>query len=144
MDAVLRDRVGLLCDQLSRWPSLYTTIHDAGVDTELAELLTVLAETGDPDQARIQALLDAIDEACKHIGLAALTTRSMGLDPGGLTLPAGLDLPSGLDGTAGAVVGWTCPLRRCDRVVTAGETAQQPTCAARQNSPMTPYTLPPQ
>ena len=41
MDTAIRDRVGLLCDQLSRFPSLHTTITDAGAHTEPAELLTV-------------------------------------------------------------------------------------------------------
>jgi hypothetical protein len=137
MDALVRDRVGLLCDQLSRFPTLRSTIADAGASTELAELLTKLADAHEPDQARILALLNAIEQACAGVGLAGLTSRTKGFDVG-LTLPGGLDADPGL-------AGWTCPLRRCDRVVIRQEAVgtTTPTCAARQNAPMMPYSLPP-
>jgi hypothetical protein len=135
VDTGLLGRIGLLCDQLSMWPSLYATIRDAGARTELDELLTTLADPHEPDRDRIRALLDAIDHACARVGLAGLTSRSPGPDAG-ITLPGGLDGPPGL-------VGWTCPLGRCDRVVTVNEAVGTPTCAAGHAAPMTPYTLPP-
>jgi len=136
MDIVLRDRVGLLCDQLSRWTSLHTAIRDAGAHNELAELLAALAGTSEPQADHIEALLDAIDHACARVGLASLTSRTKALD-------VGLTLPDGLRG-AQWPVGWTCPLSRCDRVVIRQEAIETPHCAANQNAPMAPYTLPAQ
>lgn len=122
--AAVRDRVGLLCDQLSRWPTLHATIDSAGADNELGALLALLAGPHEPDLGKIETLLDAIDQACARIGLAALTSRAKGPAPW-----AGL--PPGLAGHPGPA-GWTCPLRRCDRVVTPDETSAPPTCAAAQ------------
>ena len=117
------------------WPTLYATIRNAGAHTELDELLTTLADPHQPDQDRVLALIAAIDQACTKVGLAGLTSRTKALDAG-LTLPGGLDADPSL-------AGWTCPLQRCDRVVIRQEAGGTPTCAARQNAPMTPYTLPP-
>jgi len=135
MDGALRDRVGLLCDQLSRFPTLHTTITNAGAHTELAELLTTLAGSHEPDQDCVLALIDAIDHACTKVGLAGLTSRIK-------TLDASLNLPGGLEADSG-LAGWTCPLQRCSRVVILQEADGTPTCAARHNTPMTPYILPP-
>jgi len=134
MDTPLRDRVGLLCEQLSRWPTLHATIRDAGAHTELDELLTILAAPKEPDRDRVLTLIDAIDQACTKVGLAGLTSRTKALS-------AGLTLPGGLEGDP-SLAGWTCPLHRCERVVISQEVDGTPTCAARQNTPMTPYVLP--
>jgi len=134
MDAALRDRVGLLCDQISRFPTLQGIIADAGALTELTGLLTMLADPHEPDQARVGALLDAIDQACSKTGLVGLTSRTKGLE-------AGLSLPGGLAADPG-LAGWTCPLERCGRVVIRQEADGTPTCAARQNTPMRPYLSP--
>jgi hypothetical protein len=135
MDAGLRGRVGLLCEQLSRWPSLRTIIGDAGARTELADLLAVLADPREPEADRVRTLLDAIDKACVGVGLTGLTSRTKAPDAG-LTLPYGVNAVPGL-------VGWTCPLGRCDRVVTRKEAADPPTCAPGRDTRMKPYTLPP-
>ncbi|MFE1949455.1 hypothetical protein ACFW9D_03190 [Streptomyces sp. NPDC059524] len=117
-----RERVGSLCDQLSRWPSLRTTVRDGGGEAELRDLLGQLASDADPDEGLVRTLLDAVERACARQGLAGLTSRS-GIGPVDMT-----SLPPGLADVRG-VVGWTCPLGRCDRVVTPDETAQAPTCA---------------
>lgn len=136
MDAVLRDRAGLLCDQLSRWPSLYTTAREVGRQTELAELLTLVTGPREPDQDRVLELLNSIDKAFAGVGLAGLTSRTKGPDVG-LTLPEGLK-------TAPGLVGWTCPLKRCGRVVICQEADGAPACAAARDAPMAAYVLPPQ
>ncbi|WP_194912880.1 hypothetical protein [Catenulispora rubra] len=136
MDAALRDRIGLLCDQLSRWPVLRTTITDAGAYAELTDLLSILTGPDQPDPARVQALLESIEEAGNAVGVVGLTTRMMGLD-------AGLILPGGLSADPGAmVVGWVCPLGRCDRVVLPAEGVKTPMCAAGPDKPMTPRRTP--
>ncbi|CAN3985934.1 hypothetical protein [Kitasatospora purpeofusca] len=133
MDLLLRDRVGTLCEQLSRWPSLRTSIRDGGGEHALTELLALLTGTTDPEGPRVSELVDAIEDACARQGLAGLTTREVG-SPGGI--PA---LPPGMSG-APEIMGWTCPLGRCNRVVTPDETAHPPTCAAHgPEGRMKPY-----
>jgi hypothetical protein len=97
MDAGLRGRVGLLCEQLSRWPSLRTIIGDAGAHTELADLLAVLAHPREPEADRVRTLLDAIEKACVGVGLTGLTSRTKAPDAG-LTLPHGVNAVPGLVG----------------------------------------------
>ncbi|MET7783558.1 hypothetical protein ABZU94_39035 [Streptomyces mirabilis] len=123
MQAADRDRVGLLCDQLSRWPSLTATIRDGGAETELHDLLALLSNQSDPDSQQVSELIEAIERACARQGLTGLTHRNGG-SPGGITA-----LPPGMTG-APEVVGWTCPLSQCNRVVTPEETSHPPACAA--------------
>ena len=134
MDAAARERVGLLCDQLSRWPSLETTIRDGGAQSELTTLLALLSGDTDPDGQRITELLDASESSCAREGLVGLTSRN-GDSLGGMA-----GLPPGMNG-APEVVGWTCPFDRCSRVVMPDETSQPPTCAALQGPDgwMKPY-----
>ncbi|MFD5728312.1 hypothetical protein ACFWMT_19775 [Streptomyces sp. NPDC058368] len=135
MDAMTRERVGLLCDQLSRWPSLQTTIRDGGAEDELRDLLRQLASETAPDNQRVSELLDAIERACALQGLPGLTSRTSNNPVDMTTLPPGMtDVRS--------VVGWTCPIKRCNRVVTPDETSQPPTCVALHdaNGRMTPYS----
>ncbi|MFE2519465.1 hypothetical protein [Streptomyces mirabilis] len=129
MHAADRERVGLLCDQLSRWPSLTATIRDGGAETELHSLLALLASQSDPDGQRVSDLLAAIEDACARQGLPGLTNRNGGF-PGGIpALPPGMtELPPGMNDPG--VLGWTCPLSRCNRVVTPEETTHPPACAA--------------
>lgn len=131
MDAVLSDRVGLLCDQLSRFPSLQEFVAKAGVAAKLDELLALVADPREPDPARVRELLDAIDVACTVAGLAGLTSRTKG------GVPAGLRLPPDHSEAEGPM-GWTCPLERCDRVVLRQDSAERPSCAARE-ALMTPF-----
>lgn len=134
MDVNVRDRVGLLCDQLSRWPSLMATIQDGGAQAELDTLLALVASETDPDSKRVSDLIDLIESACARQGVVGLTSRD-GVPGGGIT-----SLPPGMASTP-EVMGWTCPLGRCDRVVTSDETSNPPTCVAAHgpNTYMKPY-----
>jgi hypothetical protein len=51
-----RDRVGMLCDQLSRFPDLHGIIRDAGAGGELDELLAALGGEDEPDKDQVLAL----------------------------------------------------------------------------------------
>lgn len=146
MDAEVRNRIGILCRQISRRPSLVTAIGEIGARPALDELLTALAGPAEPGQARIIELLDAIDHAGKSRGLTGLTSPGKALDAGHC-LPPGLvagpdSLPPGFSG-APKPIGWTCTLRRCDRVDVPAHAADgTPTCAASGNKPLRPYPEP--
>lgn len=131
--AGVRDRVGMLCDQLSRWPDLRGIIRDAGAGGELDELLAALDSEGEPDPDRMLAWVQAIDDACaRKKGLVGITSGEKSFRP----LPPG---PAGdLDCRA-----WVCPRGRCDRVVLSEETRTSPVCAAANGTPMSAFTLPP-
>ncbi|MET9073380.1 hypothetical protein ABZX95_14655 [Streptomyces sp. NPDC004232] len=132
MDEAVSDRVGMLCDQLSRWPELATTIRDGGAQAQLAELLTLLAGRSAPDDRRVSALIDAIEDACARQGLPGLTRRLPSLPPG---LGTARRTPQD-----GEPAGWTCPLDRCSRVVLPEETPSAPICAAHgEDARMRPY-----
>ncbi|MER7693829.1 hypothetical protein [Streptomyces sp. NPDC097610] len=133
MDEAVGDRVGMLCDQLSRWPELATMIRDGGGQAQLEELLTLLADRSAYDERRISALMDAIEDACARQGLPGLTRR---LPP----LPPGMGTAQRTTGH-GEPAGWTCPLDYCSRVVLPEETPSPPTCAAArgEHTQMRPY-----
>ncbi|MCX5145213.1 hypothetical protein AB0C90_32325 [Streptomyces sp. NPDC048550] len=134
MDAATRSRVGLLCDQLSRWPSLREIIREGGAGPELDDLLALLAGPAEPAPRRMAELVDAVERSCARQGLAGWTSRE------GVPLPGVPTLPPGMTGTAG-VAGWTCPFSRCDRVVTPDESPRPPECAAAhgRDARMKPY-----
>lgn len=127
-----RARVGMLCDQLSRWPDLHGVIRDAGAGGELDELLAALGAQEDPHQDQILVWLQAIEDACARKGLAGITSREHAFRP----LPAGLyedpDFPA-----------WVCPRGRCDRVALPEEERTPPVCAVAGGTPMRVFVLPP-
>jgi hypothetical protein len=127
-----RDRVGMLCDQLSRWPDLRGIICDAGAGGELDELLLALGGEGEPDHDRILAWVQAIEDTCARKGLVGITSREHAFRP----LPPGPFEASGLRA-------WVCPRGRCDRVVLPDEVQAAPVCAVAGETPMSPFTLPP-
>lgn len=133
MGDVVGDRVGLLCDELSRWPELTQTIRDGGAQAQLNEVLKLLADPNDSNEQHMAQLLDAIEDACARQGLA-LQTRA---------IPS---LPPGTGWHGGGLAGWTCPLDRCTRVVLPDETTDPPTCAAAHGEAarMKPYRPGPQ
>jgi hypothetical protein len=125
-----RDRVGTLCDQLSRFPDLDGIIRDGGAGGELEELLAALG--GDePDQDQMLAWLQAIEDACARKGLAGIASRELAFRP----------LPTGLSAASGSRA-WVCPRGRCDRVVLPEEAQTPPVCAVAGGTPMNPFTLP--
>jgi hypothetical protein len=67
----VRDRMGLLCDQLSRWPDLDGIIRDAGAGAELEALLAVLGGEGESDEDRVAGWVEAIEDACTQKGARA-------------------------------------------------------------------------
>ena len=124
----VRERLGYLCADLSRWASLDGIIRGAGAGPELDELLTAIGSEG-PDPNRARVLLDAIEEACKRGGLDVIP-RGSRLRP----LPPGTSLSSGSES-------WVCPHGCCDRVVLAEETDAPPVCAAAGGMPMKRWVL---
>lgn len=122
-------RVGLLCDQLSRWPELAEMIRDGGAHSQLEELLALLAGATNPDEHHVTELVAAIEHACARQGLPA---QSRGIS----SLPPGMG-----ESQRGRPAGWTCPLGRCSRVVLPDETEHPPTCAAArgEDTGMKPY-----
>lgn len=127
-----RDRVGMLCDQLSRWPDLPGIIRDAGAGSELDELIAALGSEELPDQGRVIAWVQAIDDACARHGLAGLTSRENPFRP----------LPIGLSEDAGPRA-WVCPRGHCNRVVLYEEKQTPPVCVAGGGTPMRRFGLPP-
>ncbi|MET8897092.1 hypothetical protein [Streptomyces albogriseolus] len=131
----IRDRLGQLCDQLTRHGSMATEIEAAGAGPELTELLGLLAtgaDAGAPDHGeRLGELLDTVEEACARHGLVTLDVRGPAdARPGSGRLPPGFG-PATDGGTAnGTVDAWVCPWARCGRVVFPEETADRPICAA--------------
>jgi hypothetical protein len=111
----VRDRLGSLCAELSRWASLDGIIRGAGAGPELDELLTAIGGGG-LDPKRAQVLLDAVEEACKRRGLDGVTRESR-FRP----LPKGTSVSS-------LGESWVCPRGCCDRVVLAEETDDPPMC----------------
>ncbi|MET8206230.1 hypothetical protein ABZT51_09315 [Streptomyces sp. NPDC005373] len=135
----MRNRLGLLCDQLTRHPSMVEEIDDAGVGRELRELLGLVGggSQADQDQDRASELLDAIEEGCARHGLAALDLRAHK----DVRLPDGFRLASGeaaplSDWAAGGA--WVCPWGRCGRVVFPDEVPARPECAAGRE-PLRPF-----
>ncbi|GGP61312.1 hypothetical protein [Streptomyces calvus] len=129
----VRDRLGLLCDQLTRHRAMTTEIAAAGAGPQLEELLDLLSAAPDTSAARLGELLDAIEEACARHGLAPLDVRGpVDGRPGNGRLPPGFALTT--DGAAasgaGTVDAWVCPWGRCGRVVFPEEEAGPPACAA--------------
>ncbi len=126
----IRVRLGALCSELSRWVSLGDIIRQGGAGPELDELLTLAAGPGiAPERGRV--LLDAIEEACKRVGLDAVT-RGTGL----LRLPAGTSLSSAVDS-------WVCPHSSCDRVVLAEEARDAPDCPLAGGIPLRSFRVSP-
>lgn len=124
--------MGILCDQLSRWPELHGIIRDAGAGRELDELLAALRGEDEPDQGRMLAWVQVIEDACARKGLTGITSREHAFRP----LPAGLSAAPG----SGA---WVCPRGRCDRVVLPEEAQAPPACAVARGTPMSVFALPP-
>jgi hypothetical protein len=128
----VRDRVGVLCGQLERWPTTEKIIREAGAGAALDELRAAL--TGDAvDPARLAALLDAIEDACARSGLVGITSREHGYRP----LPPGLPLSSAPAENAPRV----CPLGQCDRVVFSGETDTEPMCVVSGGVSLRPFPV---
>jgi hypothetical protein len=128
MTGEVRDQLGILCVELSRWDQLDSLIRDGGAAAELDELLGAVSGAKLQTE-RALVLLAAIAEACRRSGLD--------WPPGGRFGP----LPSGLS-TPPTVDGWVCPRGYCDRVVLAAETSHSPVCQAGR-TPMKPYRLAP-
>jgi len=136
MDDV-RDRVGLLCDQLTRH-SMEQLIRDAGAGEELGALRAVLRNDQDADADRLRALLDALEDACLRSGLSGVASRQQGYRP----LPPGLS-PNSQHDRNGSARAWVCPLRRCARVVLPEEAAADvPICAMGNEMQMSSFELP--
>ncbi|MBV1956631.1 MULTISPECIES: hypothetical protein [Streptomyces] len=134
----VRDRLGVLCDQLTRHRTMAAEIEAAGAGPQLEELLGLLPTAPDASgapasTARLGALLDAIEDACARHGLADLDVRGLEhLRSADARLPPGFALTPGGTPAAGAdpVDAWVCPWSHCGRVVFPEEATARPACAA--------------
>lgn len=129
--AEARGRMGMLCDQLSRWPDLPSIIRSAGAGGDLDELLAALGAEDEPDQGRMLAWIQAIEEACARTGLVGITSRDKAFHP----LPPGVSPDS-------RVRAWVCPRGRCGRVVLPEETQTPPVCVVGGGTPMRTHITP--
>lgn len=129
------NRLGVLCDQLTRHASMAAEIETAGAGPQLRELLELVRSgAGTAGGAREKELLDSIEDACVRHGLSALDVREFG----NARLPLGFGLPSD-EQVARA---WVCPWGDCGRVVLP-ETGEEsaPHCAAG-GEPLRAYPAP--
>lgn len=119
-----RNRLGVLCDQLTRHESMAAEIETAGAGPQLRELLELIRSgAATAAGARETELLDSIEDACVRHGLSALDVREYG----NARLPLGFGLPS----EESAARAWVCPWGNCGRVVLPDEAgASAPRCAA--------------
>lgn len=125
----VRDRLGSLCVELSRWGQLENFIRESGAASELDELLAAVSgERLDPERALV--LLEGIGEACKRGGLDWPPRSRF------RSLPPGMSAPP-------AVESWVCPRGYCDRVVLADETGDSRVCRTAGRIPMRSFRLPP-
>lgn len=124
-----RDRLGLLCTQLSRSASLERIIREGGARTELDRLRAAVSSDSTTDPAQLVRWLDAIEEACARWGLSGTTIRRY------RELPPDLPLPR--------VEAWTCPRAECGRVVLPDEAGAAPTCVIAGQAPMKHFQVPP-
>lgn len=117
-----RNRLGVLCDQLTRHASMAAEIDSAGAGPQLRELLELVRSgTATAEGAREAELLDTIEDACVRHGLSALDVREYG----NARLPIGFGLPP----DTGAAAAWVCPWGNCGRVVLPDEADAVPRCA---------------
>ncbi|WP_326798097.1 hypothetical protein OG946_24150 [Streptomyces sp. NBC_01808] len=132
----VRDRLSVLCDQLTRHRDMAPEIDAAGAGPQLDELLDLLSATPDATAAseeRLGELLDAIEDACARHGLAALDVRGPAdIGPVAGRLPPGFALTpdDATENGADTVDAWICPWGHCGRVVFPEEAADAPVCAA--------------
>ncbi|MDT0268670.1 hypothetical protein RM844_20500 [Streptomyces sp. DSM 44915] len=132
----IRDRLGLLCDQLTRYQAMATEIDTAGAGPQLRELLDLLSNKPNArtSEARLGDLLDVIEDACTRHGLAALDVRGPADGrPVAGRLPPGFGLGrdgAAVHGAAGEMDAWVCPWGHCGRVVFPEEADAPPACAA--------------
>ncbi|MFE4606854.1 hypothetical protein ACFRK5_00640 [Streptomyces niveus] len=121
-----RNRLGVLCDQLTRHDSMAAEIDTAGAGPQLRELLELVrGGAGEAAGAREAELLDSIEDACVRHGLSALDVREYG----DARLPGGFGLPT--DEGPQTAKAWVCPWGDCERVVFPDEAgASAPRCAA--------------
>jgi hypothetical protein len=128
----VRDRIGVLCGQLSRWEAVEKIILDGGAGVALDELRTAIRDS-QTDPGRLTELLDVIEDAGARGSLPGITTREHSYRP----LPPGAASPG--------IEAWVCPRGRCDRVVLASDepTAAQPLCALDARAPMKLHRIAP-
>jgi len=94
--AVVRDRLGLLCEQLSRFPELEGELRDADGSEALDALVAAVADNAAPDWTRLNDWINEIDAAARRTGLAYIADRLRGKP-------------------AEAPEVWGCPRGYCDR-----------------------------
>ena len=138
MDPESKARVEALCRQLNHGTAVTRAIRDGHGDSQLRSLLALLTAPAEPDDAALTALLDKVDDAATRGGLQGLTTVVRTAVPDSPrhmpTLPIGVNQPPD-------IIGWSCPLRRCSRVVLADESVDTPSCAVGGNTGMLPYKV---
>lgn len=126
--SAVRERLGVLCDQITRHPDLREQIHDAGAGDQLDEILAAVGASATIDEQQLIGLLDQIEHKSAVSGLAGVTTVNKGFP----TLPPGIDPAQKTE-----PLNWVCPIAfHCARVVFHDEATTPPRCVAGGGMPM--------
>lgn len=103
----VRDRLGLVCEQLSRWPKVEGIVRGAGGGEALDALLAALATDTAPNAERLDEWISAIEDAARRAGLQGIASRFRQVP----TEPA---------------EEWGCPRGHCDRLSSLSEIPEAP------------------
>ncbi|MFF1925140.1 hypothetical protein ACFVW8_31795 [Streptomyces sp. NPDC058221] len=124
----MQARVAVLCQELSRWPTIRERIEAVGGVAKLDELLVAVTAARPSEDSLIRELLDEVARIGDTIGLPSLTTELRGPVP---RVPGAR--------TPRVQVAWVCPAARCGRVELVEDTRAVPTCVIAGGARLAPY-----
>ncbi|MET9618601.1 hypothetical protein [Kitasatospora indigofera] len=130
--SVVRQRIAVLCGQITRHADMEQAIRRVGGGPHLDRILGAVRGADAPDPGKLIELLDELEDVCGEKGLAGITTTSKQYVP----------LPRGFQGSdPDEPPTWVCPLKRCSRVVFEDEAPVAPSCATA-GTPMSSIRIP--